>query len=189
MVTVRMTAAAAGGAHVFVLATSAVMTGPTVELEAQFLPRRPDGTATVGVAPVVVFFCCGAGFGPRSQCPGVGRRFPRGSLAWPAVVCTPRQRGARTATCSAPPALSPFWCIATKFLPLSSSICPIILLLAVIHMDGDTLSTSGLGWSFSVPRPPVQPLPQQTGMTTRSRRSGGTNLQGVDVPVPLPPRR
>ena len=53
MVTARVTAAATGGTHVFVLATSAVVTGPTVEPEAQFLPRRPDGTATVGVAP-----CC-----------------------------------------------------------------------------------------------------------------------------------
>ena len=51
MVTARVTAAATGGTHVLVLATSAVATGPTVELEAQFLPRRPDGTATVGFAP------------------------------------------------------------------------------------------------------------------------------------------
>ena len=42
MVTARVTAAATGGAHVFVLATSAVVTGPTIELEAQFLPRRPE---------------------------------------------------------------------------------------------------------------------------------------------------
>ena len=53
MVTARVTAAATGGTHVFVLATSAVLTGPAVELVAQILPRRPDGTATVGVAP-----CC-----------------------------------------------------------------------------------------------------------------------------------
>ena len=53
MVTARVTAAATGGTHVFVLATSAVVTGPMVELEAQFLPRWLDGTATVGVAP-----CC-----------------------------------------------------------------------------------------------------------------------------------
>ena len=53
MVTAHMTAAPTGGTYVFELATSAVVTGPTVELEAQFLPQRPGGMDAVGVAP-----CC-----------------------------------------------------------------------------------------------------------------------------------
>ena len=107
-------------------------------------PDGPMGRLRLALPPVVVFFCCGAGCGPRSQCPGVGRRFPRGSLAWPAVVCTPRQGGARTATCSAPPALHHFGVLQVR---------PHIRILAafVEHLpDNSATGSNPHGWGHLV---------------------------------------
>ena len=126
------------------------------------------------------------------QCPGVGRRSPRESLVWPAIVCTLHQRGVQTSLCSMPPALPQFrW---TRGMPshqnwscFHRSSAPWFCYLQWSTLLGTPCPLLVWGLAWASPHPSMQPLPRQRGTTTCSWQSGGTHLQCTVVPVPLLP--